>query len=96
MHRLQNQVKDSHIRAILTLTGDRCGILGPRFIIQDRDWNQKEMGKSRKHCTAKECKRLLPQFLEMVKELRQSAFQSLRTLGNTLALPKGGILIKLV
>ncbi len=39
---------------------------------------------TKKHCTAKECKRLLPQFLEMVKELKQSAFQHLRTLGNTL------------
>ncbi|RUQ95555.1 transposase, partial [Legionella septentrionalis] len=39
---------------------------------------------TKKHCTAKECKRLLPQFLEMVKELRQSPFQSLKTLGNTL------------
>ncbi|WP_423202739.1 ISL3 family transposase [Legionella nagasakiensis] len=39
---------------------------------------------TKKHCTAKECKRLLPRFLEMVKELKQSAFQHLRTLGNTL------------
>ncbi len=39
---------------------------------------------TKKHCTAKECKRLLPHFLEMVKELKQSAFQHLRTLGNTL------------
>jgi transposase len=39
---------------------------------------------TKKHCTAKECKRLLPQFLEMVNELRQSAFQPLKTLGNTL------------
>lgn len=38
----------------------------------------------KKHCTAKECKRLLPQFLEMVKALKESAFQHLRTLGNTL------------
>ncbi|KTD38585.1 transposase (IS652) [Legionella nautarum] len=39
---------------------------------------------NKKHCTAKECKRLLPRFLEMVKELKQSAFQPLKTLGNTL------------
>ena len=39
---------------------------------------------TKKHCTAKECKRLLPRFLDMVKELKQSAFQHLRTLGNTL------------
>ncbi len=38
----------------------------------------------KKHCTAKECKRLLPRFLEMVKELRDSPFEHLRTLGNTL------------
>lgn len=38
----------------------------------------------KKHCTAKECKQLLPQFLEMVKALKESAFQHLRTLGNTL------------
>ena len=39
---------------------------------------------AKKHYTAKECKRLLPRFLEMVKELKHSAFQHLRTLGNTL------------
>lgn len=38
----------------------------------------------KKHCNAKECKRLLPHFLEMVKELKQSPFEHLRTLGNTL------------
>lgn len=27
---------------------------------------------------------MLPRFLEMIKELRESGFQSLRTLGNTL------------
>ena len=39
---------------------------------------------TKKHCTVKECKRLLPRFLEMVTELRKSTFQSLKTLGNTL------------
>ncbi len=39
---------------------------------------------TKKHCTAKECKRLLPHFLDMVNALKQSAFQPLRTLGNTL------------
>ncbi|KTD27981.1 ISL3 family transposase [Legionella maceachernii] len=39
---------------------------------------------SKKHCTAKECKRLLPRFLEMINELRLSPFQPLQTLGNTL------------
>jgi transposase len=39
---------------------------------------------TKKHCTARECKRLLPRFLEMVKELKQSAFLHLRRLGNTL------------
>jgi transposase len=39
---------------------------------------------SKKHCTAKECRHLLPRFLEMVKQLKQSAFQPLKTLGNTL------------
>jgi transposase len=39
---------------------------------------------TKKHCIAKKCKRLLPRFLEMVKELKHSAFQHLRTLGNTL------------
>lgn len=39
---------------------------------------------TKKHRTAKWCKRLLPRFLDMVKELKQSVFQHLRTLGNTL------------
>ena len=37
-----------------------------------------------KHCTAKKCKQLLPRFLEMVKALRDSPFEHLRTLGYTL------------
>lgn len=39
---------------------------------------------NKKHCTAKELRQLIPRFLEMVKELRQSPFEHLRTLGNTL------------
>ena len=39
---------------------------------------------SKKHCTAKTCKKLLPDFLDMIKELKQSGFQYLRTIGNTL------------
>lgn len=39
---------------------------------------------SKKHCTAKACKKILPDFLDMIKQLKQSCFQHLRTLGNTL------------
>jgi transposase len=39
---------------------------------------------SKKHRTAKQCKRLLPVFLEMIKRLKLSPFPSLKTLGNTL------------
>ncbi|KTC87455.1 transposase (IS652) [Legionella drozanskii LLAP-1] len=39
---------------------------------------------NKKHCTAKECKRLLPRFLDMLNQLKQSPFQPLKTLGNTL------------
>jgi len=39
---------------------------------------------SKKHCTAKECRRLLPLFLDLIKALKYSPFQPLRTLGNTL------------
>ncbi len=39
---------------------------------------------TKKHCTAKECRRLIPRLLEMIKELRESPFEHLRTLGNTL------------
>jgi len=37
-----------------------------------------------KHQTKRECKQLLPKFLEMVKELKHSPFKHLRTLGKTL------------
>lgn len=37
-----------------------------------------------KHQTKRECKRLLPKFLEMLKELKDSPFRHLRTLGKTL------------
>jgi hypothetical protein len=43
MRRLENQVKDSYIRDILTCNSDKCGTIGPRFTIQDRGWNLKEM-----------------------------------------------------
>ena len=39
---------------------------------------------TKKHRSAKQCKRLLPFFLDMVKALKQSPFQPLKTLGNTL------------
>ncbi|MDF1757585.1 MAG: transposase, partial [Legionellaceae bacterium] len=39
---------------------------------------------TKKHCTAKECRRLIPRLLEMIKELRESPFEHLKTLGNTL------------
>jgi len=37
-----------------------------------------------KHQTKRECKRLLPKFLQMVQELKASPFKYLQTLGNTL------------
>ncbi len=37
-----------------------------------------------KHQTKRECKQLLPLFLKMVNELKQSAFKHLQTLGKTL------------
>lgn len=37
-----------------------------------------------KHQTAKQCRRLIPEFLDRIKELRQSPLESLRTLGETL------------
>lgn len=39
---------------------------------------------NKKHQTAKQCKRLLPLYLKMIDALKQSPFQHLRTLGNTL------------
>ena len=45
---------------------------------------------TKKHCTAKECKRR-PRFLEMVARLRGSLFQSLKTLGNTLFKWRNGV-----
>lgn len=39
---------------------------------------------SKKHCTAQACRKLLPDFLDMIKQLKDSGFQHLRTLGNTL------------
>jgi transposase len=39
---------------------------------------------SKKHCTAKACKKILPDFLDRIKQLKQSGFKHLRTLGNTL------------
>jgi hypothetical protein len=38
---------------------------------------------TKKHRTAKQCKRLLPLFLNWVGQLKQSAFKGLATLGNT-------------
>lgn len=38
----------------------------------------------KKHCKARVCKRLLPVFLNKLKQLKQSGFKSLKTLGNTL------------
>lgn len=38
----------------------------------------------KKHCKARVCKRLLPVFLNKLKQLKQSGFKSLRTLGKTL------------
>jgi hypothetical protein len=38
-------MKDSYIRAIITYTGDKCGTLGPRFTIQDKDWNDKDLSR---------------------------------------------------
>ena len=46
---------------------------------------------NKKHCTAKELRQLLPRLLEMVKELRESPFESLRALGNTLFKWRGEI-----
>lgn len=37
-----------------------------------------------KHTTAKACKKIIPQFLNMINQLKNSGFQHLRTLGNTL------------
>jgi len=38
----------------------------------------------KKHCKARVCKRLLPVFLNKLKQLKQSGFKSLKTLGKTL------------
>jgi len=38
----------------------------------------------KKHCQARWCKRLLPIFLNKLKQLKQSEFKPLKTLGNTL------------
>lgn len=38
----------------------------------------------KKHCKAKNCKQLLPVFIHMIEQLKQSLFQPLKTLGNTL------------
>lgn len=43
MRRLANNIKNSNIRAVFSLTGDNCGTLGPRFMIQDQDWNHKDL-----------------------------------------------------
>ncbi|MCZ4682050.1 ISL3 family transposase, partial [Legionella pneumophila] len=38
----------------------------------------------RKHRTAKQCTRLIPLFLKLVASLKESPFESLKTLGRTL------------
>lgn len=38
----------------------------------------------KKHCTAKQCRRLIPLFLNWIKQLKKGPFQSLMTLGKTL------------
>lgn len=43
--RLENHLEVSPIKAILSFTGDKCGTIGPHFIIQYKDWNQKQMAR---------------------------------------------------
>ncbi|KTC81130.1 Uncharacterised protein [Legionella cherrii] len=43
MHRLENHIESSYIRAIISYPDGQCGTVGPRFVIQDKNWNHKEL-----------------------------------------------------
>ncbi|WP_392538620.1 hypothetical protein [Legionella sp. 227] len=43
MHRLENHIESSYIRAIISYPVGQCGTVGPRFVIQDTNWNHKEL-----------------------------------------------------